>query len=91
MLSIVGVGGAGSKIAASFYQKDLVSSIFSKLGSKSKDITGVAIDTSESLETLKNLPIENRVLIGKSRAKGHGTGGDISMGRRVMEEECELP
>lgn len=53
-------------------------------------VRGVAIDTSESITELSNIPQNNMVLIGSSRAKGHGTGGSVEMGRKIMEEELEL-
>jgi cell division GTPase FtsZ len=89
MLSLVGVGGAGCKIVEAFYRRDLVSSIISKIGGEGY-IRGVAIDTSDSIISLNSIPTENRVLIGSSRAKGHGTGGNVELGRKIMIEESEL-
>ncbi|MDI6654970.1 MAG: hypothetical protein QME59_03705 [Candidatus Hydrothermarchaeota archaeon] len=90
MLSLVGVGGAGCKVVESFYRKDLISSLLSKIYSKEEGYaTGVAIDTSDSLRAL-NMPAANRILIGSSRAKGHGTGGDVELGIKIMNEELEL-
>ncbi|WP_456475474.1 hypothetical protein [Candidatus Pyrohabitans sp.] len=91
MFSLVGVGGAGCKIVDAFYKKDPLSSLFSLLApSKHKELRCVGIDTSEAISALKHLPVENRVLIGRSRAKGHGTGADVELGRKIMEEEIEL-
>ncbi len=91
MLSFVGVGGAGCKVIETFYRKDIISSIISKIAFKGEDyIKGVAIDTSETITKLSAIPSENRVLIGSSRAKGHGTGGDVKMGETIMKEELEL-
>lgn len=89
MLSLVGVGGAGCKVIESFYRKDLISSLLSKIYSKEGHATGVAIDTSNAIHAL-NMPAENRILIGRSKAKGHGTGGDVELGRKIMNEELEL-
>ncbi|MFH1774786.1 MAG: hypothetical protein ABH874_07515 [Methanobacteriota archaeon] len=90
MLSLVGVGGAGCKVVESFYRKDLISSLLSKIYSKEEGYAaGVAIDTSDSLRAL-NMPAANRILIGSSRAKGHGTGGDVELGIKIMNEELEL-
>ncbi|RLG57910.1 MAG: hypothetical protein DRN95_05060 [Candidatus Hydrothermarchaeota archaeon] len=91
MLSFVGVGGAGCKVIETFYRKDIISSIISKIAFKGEGyIKGVAIDTSETITQLSAIPSENRVLIGSSRAKGHGTGGDVKMGEVIMTEELEL-
>jgi cell division GTPase FtsZ len=90
MLSLVGVGGAGCRIVEQFFRKDLVGSIISRIASSSENVKGVAIDTSESVTELKNIPSQNMVLIGSSRAKGHGTGGNVSVGRKIMKEELEL-
>lgn len=90
MLSLVGIGGAGSKIVDAFYRKDPFTNIVSKISQSKREIAGVAIDTSDTLESLKNIPRENKVVIGKSTAKGHGTGGNVELGRKIMEEELEL-
>ncbi len=91
MLSLVGIGGAGCRIVDAFYKKEPFSSILSKFSHTKEDITGVAIDTSsDSLTSLRNIPMENRVLIGKSRAKGHGTGASVELGRKIVNEELEL-
>jgi cell division GTPase FtsZ len=89
MLSLVGVGGAGCNILEAFYRKDLVSSIISKIGGEGY-VRGVAIDTSETITKLNAIPTQNRVLIGSSRAKGHGTGGSVELGKKIMREESEL-
>ncbi len=89
MLSLVGIGGAGCKVVEAFYRKDLISSLLSKIYSKENYAAGVAIDTSDSLRAL-DMPAANRVLIGSSRAKGHGTGGDVELGIKIMKEELEL-
>lgn len=90
MLSLVGVGGAGCKIVELFFKKDLVGSIISRISSGGSHVRGVVIDTSDSIAKLNNIPSENRVLIGSSRAKGHGTGGSVDMGGKIMGEELEL-
>ena len=91
MFSVVGVGGAGCRVVDAFYKKDPLSSLFSLLApGKQEKLKGVGIDTSETISALKHLPVENRVLIGRSRAKGHGTGADVELGRKIMEEEIEL-
>ena len=91
MLSLVGIGGAGSRIVESFYRKDIVGSIIKRISFRGGDyVRGVAIDTSDNITALRAIPAENRVLIGSSRAKGHGTGGNVELGRKIVEEEIEL-
>ncbi|MBI5253300.1 MAG: hypothetical protein HY930_02735, partial [Euryarchaeota archaeon] len=90
MLSLVGIGGAGCRVVEAFYRKDLIGSLLSKIYSRENYATGVAIDTSDSLRALDSIPAANRVLIGSSRAKGHGTGGDVELGIKIMKEELEL-
>lgn len=90
MLSLIGIGGGGCKVVESFFRKDLFSSLFSILSKGGDEIRGVAIDTSDTLMKLNSIPTHNRVLIGSSRAKGHGAGGDVELGRKIMQEESEL-
>ncbi len=90
MLSLVGVGGAGCNIVEQFFRKDIVGSIISKISPSTGQVRGVAIDTSESIKELKSIPSTNMLLIGSSRAKGHGTGGSVEMGKNIMKEELEL-
>jgi hypothetical protein len=91
MLYLVGVGGAGSKIVDSFYQKNVVKKIIHRIHARSQlEISGIGVDTSEKLKSLKSIPTSNRVLIGKSRVKGHGTGVDVNMGKKIIKEELGL-
>ncbi len=90
MLSLVGIGGAGCRIVEAFYRKDFLGSLISKLGKAREEVRGVAIDTSDSITSLKTIPAQNKMLIGKSSCKGHGAGGDIELGRRVLQEEAGL-
>lgn len=90
MLSIIGVGGAGSKVVESLFKKNIFKAIIQKLYEKSDEIRGVAIDTSDSIKQLSSIPKENRVLVGSSRVKGKGTGGDVELARIIMEEELEI-
>lgn len=90
MLSLVGIGGAGCRVVEAFYRKDLIGSLLSRIYSRENYAAGVAIDTSDSLRALDSIPAANRVLIGSSRAKGHGTGGDVELGVKIMKEELEL-
>lgn len=90
MLFLVGLGGAGSKIVEGFYKKNFGGLIGRFASREGQDFKGVAIDTSQALSSLTSIPVDNRVLIGKSLTKGHGTGGDVDLGRRILIEEHEL-
>lgn len=91
MLFLAGLGGAGCKVVELFYRKGVVGSLLSKVSAPGEAlIAGVAVDTSDSLESLTSIPVGKRVLIGRSRAKGHGTGGDLALGRKILTEEYEL-
>ncbi len=88
MLSFIGIGGAGCAAVDTMHASDALSSLLSVLSHR--EAKGVACDTSETLLSLKHIPQEFRVLLGRSRVKGHGTGGDVELGRRIFEEEIEL-
>jgi len=48
----------------------------------------LAINTATSdLMGLKNIPMEDRLLIGESLTKGHGIGADNELGAKVATEE----
>lgn len=87
MFSLVGLGGAGSQIVELFYRKE--KGIF-KIIKEEDYVKGVAIDTADDIVSLSSIPLENRVLIGKSSAKGHGAGGDVELGRKILLEESEI-
>jgi len=91
MFYLIGLGGAGSRIADRFYKRGAVGYIISRIsGREEEQFVGIAADTSKKIMHLKNIPKKNLVLIGRSRAKGHGTGGDIKKGKKIIEEECSL-
>ncbi len=92
MLHLIGVGGAGSKIVDSFYKSNVVKKIIRKIQSRERrmEFSGLAIDTSENIKSLSNIPGNNLVLIGKSRVKGHGTGVDVALGKKIVNEELAL-
>jgi cell division GTPase FtsZ len=91
MLYLVGVGGAGSKIVDSFYQKNVVKRIIHRFQPKDHfEFSGIAIDTSEKVKSLSNIPAKNIALIGKSRVKGHGTGVHVSLGKKIVNEELGI-
>ncbi|MFQ5975220.1 MAG: hypothetical protein ACE5J5_02750 [Candidatus Hydrothermarchaeales archaeon] len=90
MLSLIGIGGAGCRIVDDFYSKNVVSGFLTKLSNKRRGFTGVVADTSDSITKLNSIPKSNMILIGKSRTKGHGTGVNVELGKKIMNEEAEL-
>ncbi|MFQ5887304.1 MAG: hypothetical protein ACE5HY_01250 [Candidatus Hydrothermarchaeales archaeon] len=90
MLSLIGIGGAGCRIVDNFYNRNVVTGLLTKLSSRKGGFTGVAADTSDSIANLNNIPTSNMILIGKSRTKGHGTGVNVELGKKIMTEEAEL-
>lgn len=80
MLSLIGIGGMGCRIVESFYKKG---------SSAGRGVSGAAIDTCDTVSEL-SMPAANKILIGRSKAKGHGAGGSTELGRKIMREEIEL-
>ncbi len=82
-LGLIGVGQAGGKLLDEFlaYDANTGSTIIR---------SAIAVNTaSADLKGLEHVPREKRVLIGQSRVKGHGVGGDNELGASIMEENIE--
>lgn len=82
-LGLIGVGQAGGKLLDEFlaYDASTGSSIVR---------SAVAVNTATAdLQGLENVPDNKRVLIGQSRVKGHGVGGDNELGATIMQENIE--
>jgi cell division GTPase FtsZ len=80
-LAVIGFGQAGGKITDKFLDYD------ARTGSNIVR-AAVAINTaSADLQGLRNIPRENRVLIGQTRVKGHGVGADNELGAEVAMED----
>ncbi len=78
---VIGFGQAGGRIADLFVEFDRKT----KLNSV---IRAIAINTAKAdLMGLKNIPVEDRILIGASETKGHGVGADNEAGARIAAEE----
>ncbi len=69
---IIGVGRAGCRMANLF------------LTSK-KPCTGILVDSEDS--DVKYFPHRYKLLLGKSLVDGNGTGGDLELGKEIMEAE----
>ena len=82
-LALIGFGQAGGKIVDKFLSYD------QQTGSNIVR-SAVAVNTAKAdLIGLKNVPTENRVLIGQSRVKGHGVGADNELGAEIAEEDID--
>ncbi|MFB6183711.1 MAG: tubulin/FtsZ family protein [Haloarculaceae archaeon] len=82
-LALIGFGQAGGKIVDEFvaYENRTGEDIFS---------SPIAVNTAEAdLQGLENVPLENRVLIGQSRVKGHGVGADNELGATIAADDVE--
>ena len=90
MLLFIGSGKAGCNIVDDFYRDNPLKKIMKLIQKEEQKFYGIAYDTSEELKALKNIPEENKVLIGKTKTKLKGTGGDRELGKRAVREEMSL-
>ena len=82
-LAMIGFGQAGGKIVDKFVEYD------KRTGSEIVR-AAVAVNSAKAdLMGIKNIPKEQRVLIGQSRVKGHGVGADNELGAEVAEEDID--
>ena len=80
-LAMIGVGQAGGKILDRFLAYDEGTA-----GSTAR--AAVAVNTARAdLDGLEYVPNERRILIGQSRVKGHGVGGDNELGATIAQED----
>ncbi|MCQ2356548.1 MAG: cell division protein, partial [Methanocorpusculum sp.] len=78
----IGFGQAGGKLVDMFLAQDR------KLGSSS--FRGIVINTARAdLMGIKNIPMEDRLLIGQTMVKGHGVGTDNVTGAKVAADEID--
>ncbi len=78
---VIGYGQAGGRVADTFLE-------FAKRTGQNFVIRALAINTARSdLIGLKNIPMEDRLLIGESLTKGHGIGADNELGAKVATDE----
>ena len=78
----IGFGQAGWKLVDMFLAQDR------KLGSTS--FRGIVINTARTdLMGIKNIPMEDRLLIGQTMVKGHGVGTDNVTGAKVAADEID--
>ncbi len=80
---LIGLGQAGGKITDRFMEYD-------KGGRATSIYTGVAVNSARvDLVGLKNIPEQNRVLIGETVVKGHGVGADNRLGAEIARKDMD--
>jgi len=80
-LAVIGVGQAGGRVA------DLLTNFSIWSGYKIVPMS-LAVNTAKSdLMGLKTIPMKNRVLVGKTRVKGHGVGLDSELGSKIFKDD----
>ncbi|MFC7142114.1 tubulin/FtsZ family protein [Halosimplex aquaticum] len=82
-VALIGFGQAGGKIVDEFvdYERRTGLDIFS---------SPIAVNTAKTdLRGLENVPVDNRVLIGQARVKGHGVGADNELGAAIAEQDID--
>jgi len=82
-IAFIGAGQAGGKIVDKFleYERTTNSNFISE---------AVAINTAKTdLQGLQHVDMNDRLLIGQSRVKGHGTGADNELGASIAQEEID--
>ncbi|QCQ76537.1 cell division protein [Haloferax mediterranei ATCC 33500] len=80
---MIGFGQAGGKVVDKFVEYDR---------ERNAGIVraAVAVNSAKAdLLGLKNIPKDQRVLIGQSRVKGHGVGADNELGAEIAEEDID--
>jgi cell division GTPase FtsZ len=78
---VIGYGQAGGRVADGFIE------LVRKTG-QNFIIRALAINTARSdLIGLKNIPMEDRILVGEALTKGHGIGADNELGAQVATDE----
>ncbi|MDY6930585.1 MAG: tubulin/FtsZ family protein [Halobacteriota archaeon] len=78
---VIGFGQAGGKIADLFTEYD-------QKTRQNSVVRSLAINTAKSdLMGLRSIPMEDRLLIGQSIAKGHGVGANNEVGAKVAAED----
>jgi cell division GTPase FtsZ len=78
---VIGYGQAGGRVADGFLE-------FAKKTGQNFVVRALAINTARSdLMGLKNIPMDDRILVGEALTKGHGIGADNELGALVATDE----
>ncbi|MDX1744316.1 MAG: tubulin/FtsZ family protein [Halobacteriales archaeon] len=82
-LALIGFGQAGGKIVDKLLEYD------KQTGSNIAQ-SAIAINSAKAdLMGLEYVPMDNRVLIGQARVKGHGVGADNELGAEIAQEDVD--
>ncbi|MFB6178352.1 MAG: tubulin/FtsZ family protein [Halorientalis sp.] len=82
-LGLIGVGQAGGKIVEALmaYEANSRASFI---------VEAIAVNSAKAdLLGLERVPLDNRILIGQSRVKGHGAGADNELGAELAQEDID--
>ncbi|MGB2842404.1 MAG: tubulin/FtsZ family protein [Halobacteriota archaeon] len=78
---VIGYGQAGGRVADSFVE-------FANRTGQNFVARALAINTARSdLIGIRNIPMEDKLLVGESMVKGHGIGADNEFGAEVATDE----
>jgi cell division GTPase FtsZ len=78
---VIGYGQAGGRVADTFVE-------FAKKTGLNFIVRALAVNTARSdLMGLKNIPMDDRILVGEALTKGHGIGADNELGALVATDE----
>ncbi|SDC61547.1 tubulin/FtsZ family protein [Natrinema hispanicum] len=82
-LALIGFGQAGGKVVDEFLAFDArINGGFVE--------SAIAINSATTdLKGLEHVPMENRVLIGQARVKGHGVGADNELGAEIANADSD--
>ncbi|MFB6142437.1 MAG: tubulin/FtsZ family protein [Halorientalis sp.] len=82
-IGLISVGQAGGKIADALLE-------YEQRSNETFIADVLAVNTAKAdLLGLDLVPVENRVLIGQSRVKGHGAGADNELGAKIAQEDTD--
>ena len=80
---MIGFGQAGGKILDLFLENE-------KRRGSNIELKTLAVNTARTdLMGLKNVPMQDRILIGQTVVKGHGVGTDNKLGAKIAQDEIE--
>ena len=82
-LALIGFGQAGGKVVDEFLAFDArIDGGFAE--------SAIAVNSATTdLKGLEHVPMENRVLIGQARVKGHGVGADNELGAAIAKSDSD--
>lgn len=82
-LGLIGVGQAGGKIVEALME-------YEQNSRADFIVDAIAVNSAKAdLLGLERIPLDNRVLIGQARVKGHGAGADNELGAELAQEDIE--